>query len=433
MPSKLPLVTLALALCGGAPAQSPPTPTLTLTFQQALERARANSPQLVSANLSTLMAHEDTVQAKAALLPAASGLSQFIYTQPNNTLTGIFVSNDGPRVYNEQLTVHADLYAPSKLADYHRTQFAEDVARAKADIAARGLTATVVDNYYAMVSAKRKLANARQSQSEVQHFFEITQMQERAGEAAHSDTVLAQVLVVQRQRETSEAELGVYKARLAFSVLLFPDFRQDFDVVDDLDAARLLPPFTEVQGLAGQNNPDIRAAQAAVEQENFEVKSARAARLPTIGFDYFYGLNSNQFALHDQYGRNNLGSVAQAQLNIPLWTWGALRSRISQAELHLQQAKTDLSFTQRQLLANLNSFYLEAQTAAAQIASLGQSLELSADSLRLTLLRYQGGECTALEVKDAQATVVDARNAFDDGKIRYRVALADLQTLTGAF
>ena len=53
------------------------------------------------------------------------------------------------------------------------------------------------------------------------------------------------------------------------------------------------------------------------------------------------------------------------------------------------------------------------------------------ESLRLTLLRYQAGEATALEVVDAQTTLAAARNAYDDGLARYRLALANLQTLTG--
>ena len=129
----------------------------------------------------------------------------------------------------------------------------------------------------------------------------------------------------------------------------------------------------------------------------------------------------------------NIGSAAQAQLTIPIWTWGAARSRIKQAELRLQQAKTDLSFTQRQLLANLNAYYLDSRAAAAQIASLNRSVAYSTDSLNLTLLRYQAGEATALEVSDAQSTLAQARNAYDDGLVRYRLALATLQTLTGAF
>jgi outer membrane protein TolC len=49
----------------------------------------------------------------------------------------------------------------------------------------------------------------------------------------------------------------------------------------------------------------------------------------------------------------------------------------------------------------------------------------------LTLLRYEAGEATALEVVDAQNTVTQARNAYDDGLGRYRIAIVTLQTLTG--
>ena len=76
---------------------------------------------------------------------------------------------------------------------------------------------------------------------------------------------------------------------------------------------------------------------------------------------------------------------------------------------------------------------LEADTASSQLTSLKNSLDLSTESLRLTLLRYQAGEATALEVADAQTTLVQARNAYDDGVVRYRLALANLQTLTGTF
>ncbi len=47
-------------------------------------------------------------------------------------------------------------------------------------------------------------------------------------------------------------------------------------------------------------------------------------------------------------------------------------------------------------------------------------MQLSVKSLRLTLLRYQAGEAAALEVVDAQTTVTQARNAYDDGLVRYQ-------------
>ena len=59
-------------------------------------------------------------------------------------------------------------------------------------------------------------------------------------------------------------------------------------------------------------------------------------------------------------------------------------------------------------------------------------MDLSAVSLRLTLERYGAGESDILEVVDAQSTLAQARNAYDDGLSRYQVALANLQSLTGA-
>jgi len=402
-------------------------------LEDALARARANSPDLLHANIDALIAREDTVQAKTSLLPSVSSFNQFIYTQANGSPTGVFVSNDGVHVYNNQAMVHADIYAPEKLAEYRKAHVAEALARAKAEIAGRGLVATVVADFYGLASAGRKLANAGQSLTEAQHFLDITQKQESGGEVAHADVVKAQVEAEERQRDVQEAQLAVDKARLDFSVLLFPDFNQNYEVVDDLEAPRILPALPEVQAMAANNNPDIRVAQATLDMQNWDLKDARAARMPALSFDYFFGLNANQFALHTPDGFRNYGSSAQVQLTIPLWTGGALGSRIRQAELGLQVAKSDLSFTQRQLLADLNSFYREADTAGLQIASLRHSMELSAESVKLTLEQYQAGECTALEVVDAQSTLMEARNAYDDGLVRSRVALANLQTLTGAF
>jgi outer membrane protein TolC len=77
--------------------------------------------------------------------------------------------------------------------------------------------------------------------------------------------------------------------------------------------------------------------------------------------------------------------------------------------------------------------YNEALTARNAVDALRHVSELASESLRLTTLRYQAGESTALEMVDAQNTAVQARNAADDAEARYRVAIAQLQTLTGSF
>ena len=432
---RLPLVVALIVPFGGtALAQTPPGGSpLNLTLQDVLQRARQYSQQVYSADIAARLAHEDTVQAKAGLLPTVNGLSQYIYTQPNGTPSGVFVSNDGPHIYNDQLLVHGEIWNRERRAEYRRTMAAEAVAHARADLAVRGLNVTVVQDYYGLVVAQRRIANAQQSLKETQDLVGITQKQEAGGEVAHADVVKAQIQLEQRLRDLQDAELATEKARIGLAVLIFPTFGQPYNVVDDLAAAPQLPAFADVQKLAATNNPDLRVAQATVDQQTFAIASARAGFLPTLSVDYFFGLNGNRFAVHNADGLNQLGSVVQAQLNVPLWTWGAQRSKVKQAQLQLEQARNDLSLAQRTLLSEETSFYREAQSAGLQTASLKKSADLSAESLRLTLERYQAGEAAILEVVDAQSTLVQARNAYDDGLARYRLALANLQSLTGAF
>lgn len=424
-------LALALLTSAAAFAQTPAAPPA-IDLANALQKARAYSPQFIAAGIAIDSAREDRRQARAAFLPTVSALNQILYTQGNGTPSGVFQANNGVHLYSEQAVVHEELFSLTHRADYRRTLAAEAAARARQDVAARGLVFTVVQSYYAIVSAQRHAANATTSLAEARRFFDITSKQEKGGEAAHADVIKAQLQTQQRERDLAEAKLATDKAKAGLAVLILADPSQDFTIVDDLQNPAPLAAFPEIQTQAVTRSPDLRAAQASLKQSEYGVDSARGAYFPSLMLDYFYGFNSNSLTPHTPEGRQNYGSSIQATVTVPVWSWGALQSKVRQAQLQQRQAQTDLRFTQRQLNAALTQAYLEAQTALTLIDSLKSSADLSADSLRLTLLRYQAGEATALEVADAQSTLAQARNAHDDGLARYRIALAAIQTLTGA-
>ena len=425
-----------------ATAESSSAP-LTITFQDALQRARQNSPDYRSAITDLGLAREDRVQARAGLLPDVNYNTSFIYTQgvgavpvscQSSTLgcpTSRFIANNGVHEYISQGGVHEAL-SLTNIADYRRSSAALAQARAKAEIATRGLVVTVTQAYYGLVVAQRKYANAQRAAAESARFLDISQKLENGGEVAHADVLKAQIQNQQQQRDLQEAQIAMERSRLDLAVILFPDFNQNFTVVDDLQAPEPLPTFPEVESAGKNNNPDLRAAFAAYHMASHEVTAAWGALLPALSVDYFYGIDANQFAIRSN-GIHNLGYSTVATLQIPIFSWGADRSKLKQAELRRDQAHVELSFAQRQLLSHLRQFYSEAETARAEMESLASSAEMAAESLRLTTLRYQAGESTVLEVVDAQNTLTLARNAYDDGQSRYRVAVATLQTLTGNF
>jgi outer membrane protein TolC len=160
------------------------------------------------------------------------------------------------------------------------------------------------------------------------------------------------------------------------------------------------------------------------------VSSARGAYFPNVTLDYWYGIDATHFAVKTD-GISNLGHSASATLNIPIWNWGATHSKVVQADLKRKQSERELSLAQRKLLAAIRNSFAEAQASLSELDLLKSSADLAAESLKLTTLRYQAGEATVLEVVDAQNTLNQSRNAYSDGVVRYRTALAGLQTLTG--
>jgi outer membrane protein TolC len=424
------------------PGNAAPTSALRLTLQDALDRARKNSTQFQAAVTNAGLAREDKRQAFTSLLPTVAYNNSAIYTQGTglanqaanpNLNTVVFIANNGVHEYISQANIHEAIDFAA-VQNFRKVSSAAAVARAQQEIASRGLVVTVVQNYYAVAAAQQKLEAAKKTADEGQSFFKITQDLEHGGEVAHSDVIKAELQATDRKRQLQEAQLGLLNARLDLAVLIFPDFNDNYEVADDLHAPVALPTLAEVQQRAARDNPDLRAALASVQEAGHDVTGARAGYLPSLSLDYFYGIDAAHFAVNTSVNGqkfSNLGSSAVATVSIPIWNWGATQSRVKQAELRSSQAKRELSLAQRKLLAEIQSLYAEADTAANELSGLNRSAELAGESLRLVTLRYKNGESTVLEVVDAQTTFASANAAYQDGAVRYRVALANLQTLTG--
>src|SRR6266567_1789393 len=100
---------------GGTPTAGAP---ITITLQDALQRARLNDPQYRSAITDLDLAREDRLQARASLLPNVNYNNSFTYTQGTAPLpancassavgcpTSRFIANNGVHEYISQAEVH---------------------------------------------------------------------------------------------------------------------------------------------------------------------------------------------------------------------------------------------------------------------------------------------------------------------------------------
>lgn len=414
----------------------------TLTLQDAIARARVNQPEFASAITASRNAALDHALARAALLPSVVYHNQYLYTQPAHgpsqsanastaatTSVPRFIANNSVHEYTSQGVV-SETIGIAQVAAVARSSATAAAASAELEIARRNLVLTVVRLYYGSLAAEHKQAVAERALNEANDFTGLTQHRESAREAAHADVIKAQLQQQQRERDLADSRLESERARLDLGVLVFPDPRAAFTLVD-AGVPAPLPTKEEIDAAASKNNPEIKSAMATLRAASLDVTGARAAYLPDLGLDFNYGIDAPEFAVHGPDGTRNLGYSAQATLDIPVWDWFSTHDRVKQKVYQRDSAKVALSAAQRKLLAQLTEAYGEARVAQDQLQSLDRSVETARESLRLVRMRYSAGESTVLEVVDAQSSVAAAENAREDGILRYQTALADLQVLTG--
>ena len=323
MPRILPILGLALALRCGAFAQTPRArahPDLAGRHGRAPRPTASNCSPPISPRASRA---KIKVQAKAALLPSVNWQNGFIYTQPNGTDTGVLRRQRRAARLHQHGHRARRCFRPRqarRLSDGHRrrshrarqsrnrgprpdrhrrAEFLRHGGRRSATCqrAAQPAGSAAVRRYHAEAGGRRRGGALRRGQS-------AAQLDQRAARRAGGATRLRQSPHRLRRLPLPRFPPGLHRRRRS-------------------GQPRPLAAFPEIEALARNNNPDIRAAQAAITQQTYGIKSARAGLLPTLSVDYFFGLNANQYALHNEFGQNNLGSSVVASLNVPVWTWGA--------------------------------------------------------------------------------------------------------------
>jgi outer membrane protein TolC len=410
-----------------------------VSLADAIKRAEANEPVFASAVSTQRSARIDSYLAKAALLPSVTYHNQMLYTQSNGQTnqggqagvqaSPVFIANNAIHEYTSQASVDERI-SLSQVAAAQMAAANAAVASAELEVARRGLVSAVVNLYYTVSAAESRQRLLEEGLAEARDFTEMTTRREAAREVAHADVVKAELQEQQRQRDLSDARVIAQRFRLELAVLLFPDPRTPY-TTDAPSGQPELPARDEVNRIAASNNPEIRSALASVNAANAGVRAAKAAYLPDVTLNATYGIDAPQFAKRGPDDVRNLGYSISGTIDLPVWNWFSTQKRIRQSEILRDATKVNLTAAQRRLVAMLEESYAEAAAARDQLMLLEKSVQTAEESLRLTKLRYTAGESTALEVVDAQNSLLAVQTSQADGLVRYETAWAALQLLTG--
>jgi outer membrane protein, heavy metal efflux system len=277
--------------------------------------------------------------------------------------------------------------------------------------------------YDSLLVALRHREDLLVTRTLAQDFVKKTQARFNAGTAAKLDVVKGQVDVAQAENDLIANERGIQNARAGLNRLLGRMLGAPIEPADSLGMPNVPTDLDRLEKLAMEYRPELRGLQRQRESARAQQRLAQQYFLPDISL----GLSRNNI-----YGEQPTYTTSIG-IDVPIFFWQHQRGEVAEAKHH----ELELAATYRDVISqvgqDLRNAYATASTAQRQVQFLANELVPSAEEqYRIASTSYGLGGSSALEVIDAQRTLLDAKTQYTTALGALNDAVAELERATGA-
>jgi outer membrane protein TolC len=394
-------------------------------LQECIRRAEAAPSTLTLARQERDIAARELTQARSGFLPQAQLDNGITYNSPSRTSrdTMSYVALNGVHEYSSLVTVNQEFDTSGRLrAEFSRARVDRELATTGAALAQRDLRRAVTTAYYRALLTRRLAAAAKLAFDESSAFEKRARLLLAGGEAARADVVKAAAQTAFLEQALSSAELEAQIANQELASFWTREVEERLDLADVLEE----PPAPLASEPASyMKRLEFNLLDAERRGFQADARAARAALLPRLGVIFQYGLDSNAVRIADR------GYAAMVNLTIPLFDWNRARNSMEQARLRARQVDTNRAISERAFSKEYQAALVRVERYQAQIEMTRRQAALSEDDLRLSRVRYEGGEGSALDVVTAQNGLAQARGNYYTNLANYLNARADLEVAAG--
>lgn len=442
---QFPLAVLFALVCLSAsraqvPSQPVPTPAVPipnpLLLDEALRLANAQASTFQTATINERIAAEDVRQAQAAFLPKVNAPLSYLYTSPALGLPfgepriQSFITGDAIGVTDALVNVAGDFDVAGRLrATLAKNRALLAAAHAGTEAARRSLAQAVIEGYYGLALANAQRRAAEGNLATAEDFERITSLLLSGGEVAPVDLTRAQLQTLTRRDELQRAQANEDVAAGALRVFVGYEFSQPINTTDLALAISIDSEYRQFNAEEVSRRPEFVQLEQQVQAAQQDIRIARADRLPSLSYSIFGGFDTD--SIKSPRLRQHTGVAAGISLSIPIFDWGATRSRERQARLRADLAENERTLALRGFTQQFYAARALVESAVARIALAREGVTKGESNVAASIARYRAGEAQIVEVTDAQTILVEQRNALYQAIFDYQTSLERLKQATG--
>jgi outer membrane protein TolC len=181
------------------------------------------------------------------------------------------------------------------------------------------------------------------------------------------------------------------------------------------------------QALAAR--PDILQLEQMLKGEEENVRAARGAFYPTVGVAASWGLDRTS---NLEYGKEDQSSAVGVEFRWELYTGGAKRARVRQAESGRTEMAAKLQRVRLAIIAEVRQATIDVGIAQQQIGLQRENVKTTQENRRMIEAAYRAGKESLNRLNEAQRDFVAAEAELASARVRLRQAWSRLQRAAGA-
>jgi outer membrane protein len=315
------------------------------------------------------------------------------------------------------------------------------IAREYLDASRLGLAESLADielnvqnAYYRALLAAELEAISRAAVAQAESFLKQERLRLEAGQASDLDAMRAEVSLENLRPQLVQAQNAASLAVLDLKRLIDVPLEQPVVLTTALTAptaGELAEPQVEPQVVLARRAA-VQAAERQVEIRRQQVRVARGAMLPSVSVSMNYGRQifpNEIFRFSGQQWRTDWN--ASVNVSVPIFSGFRRQAEVDQARITLEQEQLRLGQLRESVHLQFEQARGERERAAATIAARQRTVDQAQRVHDLTVLRYEQGLATQLEVSDARLALLQARTNLAQAISDFRIADANLTRSLG--
>ena len=172
-------------------------------------------------------------------------------------------------------------------------------------------------------------------------------------------------------------------------------------------------------------NPSLQSAEQIININQFIEKETRALMYPTLRANTGYNFSSNKSAAGFSLLNETYGPYLGVSLSVPIYAGTASKRNYKNAKINTDNAKINYKSTEHDMSTEMYKTYQAYQNNLKQTPIEQANYIMSQDLLGLVIQKYQLGQATMVDVKQAQQSFENA--GFRLVSLRYAAKIAEIE------